>query len=122
MKYHVLFVIFDKAKKIINCRLLQIIGGPLRVKRVQPKNNFLIFQPKHMLKLMGKNTYNFTLKNCVYLELLTYFVNTHITPKRTRFKLMWRSIFHFSLYGPMIWGFNSWPSTFFPHRLKYLLL
>ena len=39
MKYHVLFVIFEKKKKkknskIWNCRLLQIIGGALRVKKM----------------------------------------------------------------------------------------
>ena len=32
MKYHALFVIFKKKGKIFNCRLLQIIGGTLRVK------------------------------------------------------------------------------------------
>ena len=32
MKYHALFVIFEKAAKFENCRLLQIIGGALRVK------------------------------------------------------------------------------------------
>ena len=32
MKYHALFVIFEKSGKILNCRLLQIIGGALRVK------------------------------------------------------------------------------------------
>ena len=32
MKYHALFVIFEKATKFENCRLLQIIGGALRVK------------------------------------------------------------------------------------------
>ena len=32
MKYHALFVSFEKSGKIINCRLLQIIGGALRVK------------------------------------------------------------------------------------------
>ena len=32
MKYHALFVIFWKSVKILNCRLLQIIGGALRVK------------------------------------------------------------------------------------------
>ena len=31
MKYHALFVIFEKAEKICNRRLLQIIGGALRV-------------------------------------------------------------------------------------------
>ena len=31
MKYHALFVIFEKSGKICNCRLLQIIGGALRV-------------------------------------------------------------------------------------------
>ena len=31
MKYHALFVIFEKvAKFILNCRLLRIVGGPLR--------------------------------------------------------------------------------------------
>ena len=33
MKYHALFVIFEKKNcKIFNCRLLQIISGALRVK------------------------------------------------------------------------------------------
>ena len=33
MKYHALFAIFEKKNgKIFNCRLLQIIGGALRVK------------------------------------------------------------------------------------------
>ena len=32
MKYHALFVIFEKAAKNIKCRLLQIMGGALRVK------------------------------------------------------------------------------------------
>ena len=32
MKYHALFVIFEKSEKIWNCRLLQIVGGALRVK------------------------------------------------------------------------------------------
>ena len=31
MKYHALFVIFEKSGKILNCRPLQIIGGALRV-------------------------------------------------------------------------------------------
>ena len=31
MKYHALFVIFEKSGKILNCRLLQIIGGALKV-------------------------------------------------------------------------------------------
>ena len=31
MKHHALFVIFEKAVKIWNCRLLQIVGGALRV-------------------------------------------------------------------------------------------
>ena len=31
MKYHALFVIFLKSGKIWNCRLLQIVGGALRV-------------------------------------------------------------------------------------------
>ena len=33
MEYHALFVIFDKAEKNWNCRLLQIIGGALWVKQ-----------------------------------------------------------------------------------------
>ena len=32
MKYHALFAIFEKSSKTLNCRLLQIIGGALRVK------------------------------------------------------------------------------------------
>ena len=32
MKFHALFVIFEKAEKFKNCRLLQIIGGALWVK------------------------------------------------------------------------------------------
>ena len=31
MKYHALFVIFEKVKKKLNCLLLQISGGALRV-------------------------------------------------------------------------------------------
>ena len=31
MKYHALFIIFEKNSKIWNCRLLQIIHGALRV-------------------------------------------------------------------------------------------
>ena len=34
MKYHALFVIFEKAIKIWNCRLLQIVGPTLRSKYV----------------------------------------------------------------------------------------
>ena len=33
MKYHTLFVIFEKAAKFENCRLLLILGGALWVKR-----------------------------------------------------------------------------------------
>ena len=32
MKYHALFVIFEKSGKILNCRLLQNIGGALHVR------------------------------------------------------------------------------------------
>ena len=35
MKHHALFVIFEKSGKILHCRLLQIIGGALRVKAVE---------------------------------------------------------------------------------------
>ena len=35
MKYHALFVIFEKNCKIRNCRLLQIIGGALWVKDIE---------------------------------------------------------------------------------------
>ena len=35
MKYHALFVIFEKAEIFFNCHLLQIIGGALRVKGKQ---------------------------------------------------------------------------------------
>ena len=35
MKYHALFVIFAKAAIFFNCRLLQIIGGALRVKTIK---------------------------------------------------------------------------------------
>ena len=34
MKYHTLFVIFEKSGKILNCSLLQIIGGVLWVRQV----------------------------------------------------------------------------------------
>ena len=34
MKYHALFVIFEKSGKILNCRLLQIIGGFLWIKNL----------------------------------------------------------------------------------------
>ena len=39
MKYHALFVIFEKSSKIFNCRLLQIIGGALRVKSINILRN-----------------------------------------------------------------------------------
>ena len=38
MKYHALFVICEKSIKICNCRLLQIIGGAVRVKLTLGKN------------------------------------------------------------------------------------
>ena len=42
MKYHAfIFVIFEKNSKISNCRLLQIIGGALRV-------NLLGYQTHHI--------------------------------------------------------------------------
>ena len=41
MKYHALFVIFEKVAKIFNRRLLQIIGGALRV------NSFQKFVQEH---------------------------------------------------------------------------
>ena len=31
IKYHALFVIFEKSNTILNCRLLQVIGGTLWV-------------------------------------------------------------------------------------------
>ena len=34
MKYHALFIIFEKSGKILNCRLLQNIGAALRVKQI----------------------------------------------------------------------------------------
>ena len=37
MKYHALFVIFEKNVKILNCRLLQIIGGALRLNTLLPR-------------------------------------------------------------------------------------
>ena len=43
MKYHVLFVNFEKSGKICNCRLLQIIGGALRVKSVNLNLNLCVF-------------------------------------------------------------------------------
>ena len=42
MKYHALFVIFEKAAKLI-CRLLQIIGGALWVKLLISKADSLTF-------------------------------------------------------------------------------
>ena len=32
MRYHAVFVIFEKAEKFEICRLLQIVGGALRVR------------------------------------------------------------------------------------------
>ena len=41
------------------------------VKSAYQKNNFLISQPKHMIKLTDKkNIYNFTLKNCLSKPVL----------------------------------------------------
>ena len=39
MKYHALFVIFEKSAKILNCRLLQNIGGALRVNTSRMRAN-----------------------------------------------------------------------------------
>ena len=41
IKYHALFVIFEKRGKIWNCRLLQIIGGALWVKDKPDSGNEL---------------------------------------------------------------------------------
>ena len=54
MKYHALFVIFEKAEKILNCRLLQNTGGALRVqnrnsKRVLQSYLLLLFGTAHMI-------------------------------------------------------------------------
>ena len=52
MKYHALFVIFEKAAKICNCRLLQIIGGALRVKTVADGKlwrTFLDYKPSYCM-------------------------------------------------------------------------
>ena len=45
MKYLALFVIFEKTAKNLNCRLLQIIDGALRVKALikNAADKFLIF-------------------------------------------------------------------------------
>ena len=40
MNYHALFVNFDKTSKILNCRLLQIIGGALWVKSKLKLKNY----------------------------------------------------------------------------------
>ena len=45
MKYHALFVIFEKAAKFINCRLLQIIGGALRIKKVGKVSKLILSMP-----------------------------------------------------------------------------
>ena len=37
IKYHALFVIFEKKQQIWNCRLLQILGGALWVKTIWKK-------------------------------------------------------------------------------------
>ena len=53
MKYHALFVIFEKAEK--NCRLLQIIGGALRVKIA---NTFLFLSSTKMLVIRAAISQN----------------------------------------------------------------
>ena len=50
MKYHALFVIFEKVAKIFNRRLLQIIGGALRV------NSFQKFVQEHYQSKLFRNT------------------------------------------------------------------
>ena len=43
MKYHALFVIFEKSGKIFNWRLLQIIGDALRIKTYPDKRKLSLF-------------------------------------------------------------------------------
>ena len=40
MKYHALFIAFEKAAKFDSCRLLQIIGGALRVNTLPAITNY----------------------------------------------------------------------------------
>ena len=67
MKYHALFVIFEKSIKILNCRLLQIKGGALRVNIRKERYNaplkfktgifeWLEFQTSRRLTLKFYNT------------------------------------------------------------------
>ena len=56
MKYHALFVIFEKSGKICNCRLLQIIGGALRVNlEIQTFDAFICIMNHSRLKPDEKN-------------------------------------------------------------------
>ena len=56
MKYHALFVIFEKSSKICNCRLLQIIGGPLRVKAT--KVHIKQIREHTAIFIIGENIFN----------------------------------------------------------------
>ena len=50
MKYHALLVIFEKSRKIWNCRLLQIIGGALRVNRYVTLMSFS--EPNNVISIL----------------------------------------------------------------------
>ena len=67
MKYHALFVIFEKAAKFAICRLLQIIDGALRVN--SPVNE--IFYQFLTVKLL-----TFCLASGDLCRLLIYFENS----------------------------------------------
>ena len=53
MKYHALFVTFEKSSKILNCCLLQIIGGALRGERKILQRNY---QSMNFVKFHGSST------------------------------------------------------------------
>ena len=86
VKYHTLFVIFEKAAKYENRRLLQIIGGAFRVKVGQHSDGttvlhqttltvLLIEEPKHVKKKMLGNFYDLFLSSAEFLGKSTYFEN-----------------------------------------------
>ena len=64
------------------------MGLRILIKSVYQKINFLISQPKDMLKLMGnKNIYNFTLKIFVYLNLWVCAVCLCLFGRQLAFKI-----------------------------------
>ena len=64
MKYHALFVIFEKSGKICNRRLLQIIGGALKV------NELYLEKPAHVTREQKKAQYSLPSRTATFLLIV----------------------------------------------------